>query len=721
MPIKPHLLRRHSLAAASLVLASSVSAQPTSEAGRDVDDAILAMERVTVTAATRTEKLASALPVSTTVISTDALERQLAISTDLGNALSQAIPSYAPSRQKLTSSGESFRGRDPLYLVDGIPQSNPLRAGQRESSTIDPFFLERIEVVHGSSAAQGLGATGGIINFVTRRAPDLDGTTQRLELSGTTADGLNDAGFGGKAGYVVATRRGAGFAVAGATVEHTPMAYDGDGRTIGVDNVQGDTLDSDSYDLFAKLGYDFTPRHSLELMVNHFDLEQNLRWVSVAGDRATGLPTTSTRGTPRGEAAENRVTSAALTFTDRELLGGELTVNLFGQDFSATYGASDTPATRNNFRVNGVPTLDQSRITAEKHGLRTTFARTLDEFGGLGLVTGFDYLSDETAQSLILTSRTWVPVTTYQGWSPYAQLEWPLGSLTVHGGVRAEFAQLEVPDFTTIESAGSAFVRGGSPSFEELLFNLGGTWRAHSSVTFFGGYTQGFGMPDVGRVLRGIRQPGLSVDDFIDLQPVVTDNWEAGVRLHGDGWKIGWSAYYSESDLGSRLSANAAGIYSVRRERTEIYGTELTGDVRLPNGWGTLGGYAAVLEGKSDRDGDGEVDLRLPAANITAPKIALYWDRPWTRRFTTRLQSLTLLDRDDPTGNAAADFDGYTVFDLLATLRAGPGTLTLGVENLLDEQYITYHSQTRSGAEANAFNHFAGRGRTVTLRYQWEF
>ena len=686
-----------------------------------VDDPILDLERVTVTAATRTEKLASALPVSTTVLTAAALERQLAISTDLGNALAQAIPSYAPSRQKLTSSGESFRGRDPLYLVDGIPQSNPLRAGQRESSSIDPFFLERVEVVHGSSAAQGLGATGGIINFVTRRAPETDGVIQRFEIAGASGDGFNDAGFGGKAGYLLAARSGAGFAVVGAALEHVPMAYDGDGRTIGVDNVQGDTLDSDTTTLFAKLGYDFTTRHSLELMVNHFDLVQNLRWVAVAGDRATGRPTTSTRGQPNGEPAENDVVSAALTFTDRELWGGELTVDLFLQDFKATYGASDTPATRNNFRVNGVPTLDQSQIEARKHGLRTTFARTFDEWRGLGLVTGFDYLADETAQVLILTGRTWVPFTTYEGWSPYAQLEFPFGPMTVHGGVRAEFATLDVPDFSTIESAGSTFVRGGSPSFEELLFNLGGTWRATSSLTWFGGYTQGFGMPDVGRVLRAINRPGQSVTDFIDLQPVVTDNWETGVRWHGDGWKLGWSVYYSKSDLGSRLAANAAGIYSVERERTEITGTELTGDFRLPHGWGTLGGYLAVLEGKSDRDGDGEVDLRLPAANITAPKVALYWDRSWTRRVSTRLQSLTLLDRDDPADDVAADFDGYTLLDLLTTVRLARGDLTLGVENLLDEQAITYHSQTRSGAEANAFNHFATRGRTITLGYRLQF
>ena len=375
----------------------------------------------------------------------------------------------------------------------------------------------------------------------------------------------------------------------------------------------------------------------------------------------------------------------------------------------------------NSFRLNGVPTLDQSQVDAEKYGVRTTWVRTFPELGNLGVVTGFDYLADETAQVLVLTGRTWVPYTTYSGWSPYAQFEKPFGSLTLSGGIRYEFAELQVDDFTTIESAGSTFVRGGNPTFKEPLVNVGANWRLNRSVTLFGGFAQGFGMADVGRILRAINTPNKDVDDFINLNPVVTDNWEAGARLHGDGWRAGWSVFYSTSKLGSRLVANAAGIYSVARERTEIYGTEITGEKRLGR-LGTLGGYLAVLEGRSDRDGDGRVDHRLPAANITAPKLAIYWDKPWTPRLSTRVQSLTLLNRDDPDHLSAGDFHGYTLVDFLATWRATETqTLSVGIENVLDKRYIAYFSQTLTGASADDFNNFAGRGRTATVRWRYEF
>lgn len=699
------------------VAPASASVAPSASA-----EEVLHLERLFVTAALRTEKLASALPVSTTVVAEDSLHRQLAVSGDLGQVLAQAVPSYAPSRQKLTSRGESFRGRDPLYLVDGIPQSNPLRAGNRESLTIDPFFLERIEVVHGSSAAQGMGATGGIVNYVTVAPPSEEGLHSRLEIAGVSSGRFKNDGYGGKVSALAAGRQGALSFVAGATFEHRPFAFDGEGRPLGVDTVQGDTMDSDATAFFAKAGWRLSERHRLEALFSRFDLEQNLDWVAVAGNRAAGTTTSAVEGRPAGRPAENAVNSAAVTFQDRALFSGELSVNLFLQDFGATYGASDTPATRNSFRVNGVPTLDQSRIEAEKRGVRTTWVGQLPQAGDLGIVTGFDYLSDETAQVLILTGRTWVPYTTYEGWSPYLQLERPFGALTLHGGVRHEFAKLKVDDFRTIESANSTLVRGGSPSFSKTLGNLGANWRLSRMLTLYGGFAQGFGMADIGRILRGINTPGKDVDDFINLEPIVTDNWEAGLRLRGQGWSLGWNVWLSRAKLGARLVANPSGIFDVVREKSETYGTELSGQFRLPGALGSVGGHVSVVEGKSDRNLDGRLDFRLPGVNVSAPKAVLHWDRTWNRTFDTRLQMLSLLPRSDPDGIASGDFRGYTLVDLLVRWRLdGRHTLSFGVENLLDRRYITYYSQTLTGVNADNFNYYAGRGRSLTLRHRIDF
>src|SRR5688572_3792165 len=174
------MLRRHLLASA--LLAALVAPVAHADDATDID-------RVTVSASTsRVPDSEAALPNTITVIDQAQLQQQLALTQDISQVLANLIPSFAPSRQKLTNSGETLRGRKPLYLVDGVPQSTPLRDGGRDGHTIDPSMIERIEVIHGANALQGLGASGGIINIITKRAPRRDGETfQDINIAASTA------------------------------------------------------------------------------------------------------------------------------------------------------------------------------------------------------------------------------------------------------------------------------------------------------------------------------------------------------------------------------------------------------------------------------------------------------------------------------------------------------------------------------------------------------
>ncbi len=60
--------------------------------------------------------------------------------------------------------------------------------------------------------------------------------------------------------------------------------------------------------------------------------------------------------------------------------------------------------------------------------------------------------------------------------------------------------------------------------FNETLYNAGAVYSITDSVDLFASYSEGFGMPEVGRVLRAIDNPGVSLSDFTDLQPIVTNN-----------------------------------------------------------------------------------------------------------------------------------------------------------------------------------------------------
>jgi iron complex outermembrane receptor protein len=78
-----------------------------------------------------------------------------------------------------------------------------------------------------------------------------------------------------------------------------------------------------------------------------------------------------------------------------------------------------------------------------------------------------------------------------------------------------------------------------------------------------------------------------------------------------------------------------------------------------------------------------------------------------------------LLDRefDDITGATTLEFNGYTTVDVSGDVNAFGGVVTAAVQNLTDEDYFTYYSQT----SPIDVRYFKGLGRTFSLKYQMSF
>src|SRR5690606_15945421 len=181
--------------------------------------------------------------------------------------------------------------------------------------------------------------------------------------------------------------------------------------------------------------------------------------------------------------------------------------------------------------------------------------------------------------------------------------------------------------------------------------------------------------------------------------------------------RVSWFA--SDADNGSRLQFDAANqVYNVVRERTEIDGIE----ARL--GWTPredtrLSLAYAAIDGESDVDGDGRVDSDLDGANISPDRVNLGWSQAWSGAWSSHLQLNHYRDRDfQRLGNPNGHFDGYTTADAFVRFQGGGGQWTLGVENLANEDYVTYYSQTIG---LDPLSYFTGRGRTVSLTWQARF
>nr|WP_256662636.1 TonB-dependent receptor [Stutzerimonas degradans] len=680
------------------------------------------LEAITISA-TRARSEAGKTPQKITVISREQIEQQLAITSDHGAVLSNLIPSYSPSRQKMSSAGETFRGRSALILIDGVPQSTPLRDSQRDGYVIDLSMVERIEVIHGASAEHGLGATGGIINYVTRR-PASGTLRQHAGISFTAPTDYQSEGLGHKLDYRVEGTQGNFDYLASASWQSQGMFYDANGDLIGVDDTQGDVMDSTSHDLLLKLGYWLDDNQNIGLMVNRYQVEGEHEYVNVPGNANAGIPATSRKGDPLGKAPQNEVLATSLSYKHADLYGNELGLQLYSQRFRGRFGGGYNGTFQDTSIAPAGTLFDQSQNESDKYGGKLTLSRDGLLDNHLKLTGGLDVLQDTTSQQLILTDREWVPETVFRNYAPFLQAEVRLlEQLTLFTGVRHEFAELEVDSFRTIASTNPALggvdVEGGQPNFEETLYNAGLVWQMNDWAQLFGNYSEGFGMPDVGRVLRGIGTPGTRVDNFLDLQPIVTENREIGLRLKHGPFDAEISYYESDADLGSRLDS-VGGVYQIRRERTEIDGIEFTGGWQINDAHRMTLTYAQV-NGQSDTDGDGDVDTDLDGANISPDRYGLSWQANWNDRLHSLLQANHYASRGFD--QAGLNFDGYTLVDASVGYRLPVGEVSLGIENLLDRDYLTYYSQAaNTGSDVTRNGRvFNGRGRTLMLGYQVSF
>ncbi|MDB5718229.1 MAG: TonB-dependent receptor [Sphingomonas bacterium] len=713
------------LAGAILASVAIVPAAAFAQADQSEADASSAARDIIVTAS-RSVLPARALPLTIDVIDKRALDEQIAISGSVTDAVSNLTPSFSPTRQKLSGAGETLRGRSPLFAINGIPQSTPLRDGSRDGFTIDGFFVERVELIYGSNALQGIGGTGGIVNQVTVGAPRQEGLSGRVLLQGSADDDFTSDGLGGKAAALLQHKSGRWDATVGASYEKRGVFYDGRGRRIGLNLTQGETQDSRTLSLFGRFGFALSGTARIDLIASRFELKGDGDYVAVAGNRLAGLPTTATRGNAPGDPAANRTDSLALTLTDSLLGGGNFVSQIFFNRSRDTFGGEINPiATFQDPLIAPIGTLfDQSQNRSRKLGGKISYERAVPGLEALTLVAGFDALADRTAQRLTATGRVWVPPTDFRSLAPFGQANLKLldEKLRFAGGVRWEHVRIKIDDYVTLATSGRTAVSGGAPEFSDLLYNGGVIVEPVPGIRAYASYAEGFTVPDIGRITRAVATPGVDIDSFLDISPIVSNNREIGVEVKRGPLDASATYFWSSSDKGQLLVARAGGIFDVQRQRVEIEGLEINLGVAMPiEGLRLSVGYAH-LQGRYDasRVPDGKVDTDLDGTNISPDRVniaANYARGP----LSARVQNQFYLSRtfQGSTRDPRNDFGGYTLTDAYVRYDTGLGGLSLSVQNLFDKQYIDYSSDTR--LPTDNLSYFAGRGRTFTIGWDKRF
>lgn len=682
-----------------------------------------ANDETVIVTGSRTPKAVDKIPGAITVISPAELNRSLSLTEDTTAVLAKTVPGYSESSQTLNTLGETLRGRTALYLFDGIPQSTPLRDGSRNATFTDMSTVERIEVIGGASASEGIGAAGGVVNYISKRAT-VDGL--HANVGGRVGAQFHPdsaiLGIKGDVGY-----KGGGVDVfAAAAYVDRGMTYDAKGRRIGL-SASSSLADSTQTNLFLKVGGDLGSGGAkrLEATGSYFKLKGKENYHYVAGSRASGLPDTAepgpllVNGVNVTRPEYNEFIQTAVNYSDSDLFGGTLVSTLYFAKQSMRF-PGDNGADRQDPLIAPIGQLvDQSEIRSLKYGLRTSYSHKDFLVDGLELRFGLDAVHDTTEQRLALTDRVWVPPLKYTSFGPYMQLSWDIGPVTLAGGVRYEDGRVKVDDYTTTYFRNRVAVKGGTLKYANTLPNVGVIARLGGGLSVFGSYSKGFTLPNVGIPLRNVNYAGQSVAGILDLKAVIFDNKEGGINWRGKWGSIGGSYYNSFSKLGSSLGIDPATLdFVLIRRPTRITGFDATAEVR-PVDWLRFNGIYSHVVGKTTAANNVDTPVATPLGitNIPLDKLNLTATVMPTKDLSLSVGLDATMDRQQAGSSPPENIKGRTLFDATVKYRlAGVGTVSLAAENLLNKYYFLAFSQIDFFQ-----NYFAGRGRTVTLSLRSDF
>ncbi|EMZ1909000.1 TonB-dependent receptor plug domain-containing protein, partial [Pseudomonas aeruginosa] len=104
------------------------------------------VEQQMVVIGSRAPTSISELPGTVWVIEREQLDQQTQAGVPLKEALGQLIPGLDIGSQGRTNNGQNLRGRSVLVMIDGV-SLNSSRGISRQFDSIDPFNIERIEVM----------------------------------------------------------------------------------------------------------------------------------------------------------------------------------------------------------------------------------------------------------------------------------------------------------------------------------------------------------------------------------------------------------------------------------------------------------------------------------------------------------------------------------------------------------------------------------------------
>jgi len=673
-------MKKLTLSVACLATISAFGQVKDSINTKDVDEVVLT--------ASRKRESIKEIPSSITVVGEKQVQSQLTINSDITSILQYTVPSLATSSGQTSNTGQTLRGRQVLVLIDGIPQSTPLRNGARDLRSIDPSVIERIEVIKGASSIYGNGADGGIINYITRRSKS------DKKISGISQFGITGQQYGGTLGYRASQLLSGKISkfdyVVSLAYEKTGYMKDADGVNL---SPTYSTAKMNNYNGMLKLGYAINDNQRVEASYIGYAAKSDLNLGLKTGKYGV-TPTigegegknleTTPQGTPRNH-------NFKLSYDNKNLWKGtSLNVNLYLQDFRTVYGYSDT-------FLNG----GQSNVISKKTGARANFDTQLwNAKNSQGeIIYGLDVLNDQTVQKLE-DGRYWTPDMNMTNIAPFLLVKVDLmKKLTIKGGLRYENIAVKVGDFntlSTVKSDGtftkSIFVTGGDLKYNALVGNIGVRYNINPLLNLFGSFSQAYSINELGRILRTSTEGTIQ---NLETKPIIVNNYEFGATGQIAKWvNYEITSYVSTSKLGATFIQSPDRALTIQRSPEVVYGVE--GFLHFtPTKWINFGGSYSWMEGITSIKDDGDYSAKINNSRISAPKVLAYVQVRPIQSLSVGLDILHAFaqNRFEPNAKGLYAYgEGkvpeYTVFNLKSSYEVNQNwKVSLGIENLFNKTY----------------------------------
>ncbi|MDT8896041.1 TonB-dependent receptor [Halomonas sp. I1] len=671
-----------------------------------------------VVVGSRTPSEISQIPGAVWVIGQQELQDQVRAGADLKTALGKLVPGLDLAPQGRTNYGQNMRGRTAQVLIDGV-SLNSSRGISRQFDSIDPFNIERIEVLSGASSLYGGGATGGLINIITKKG-EREGFHLATETSVTS--GFNDDD---DLSYRLAQSISGGTEdVKGriaAAYEDNGRHYDASGREIFPDIAQTDLQDNRSIDVMGSLDVWLAEQQTLKVAAQIYES-------GYEGDRGVYFPHLDA-ATPNLDDAEIRdgYDSDRDPATDRKMVNLQYHHgDLLGQDFylQAYHREEEASFQAFPYPVAGGYQFNASKQDTDLSGLKALFDADLTD--SLSLTYGLDLdresfdanqmpfnkaVSDASGGLVQRGNETEPRYPSYQvdGLSAFAQSEWQVTEgLQLAAGVRQQHMDVEVEDFQGIP--------GGENDYDATLLNASALYDYGNGHQNWLQFSQGFELPDPAKYYGKSAEVSVAENP---LSAIKTDQVEIGWRYRGADWMTQAALYYAWSD---KAVENAEDLsVSVVEQKKRDYGFEGSVTRYFDNGF-EVGSTLHMVRSEQENDaGDWEKrDARY--ASLSSATAHVGWHDPNGER-SARLQASHAFDLEDADDR---EIDGYTTLDLSLSQRLPVGELSLGVSNLLDEQYSTVWGQRAAMFYSPYYGpeylyDYQGRGRTYTLGWSMAY